>query len=51
MMGIVGSAVLGMRATLAGAQTVDVQEKPPLYRFGKAESQIQKSRRLDRSID
>ena len=33
MMGIAGSAVLGMSATLAGAQTVEVKEKPPLYRY------------------
>ena len=26
-------AVLGMTATLAGAQTVDMKEKPPLYRY------------------
>ena len=33
MMGIAGSAVLGMSATLAGAQTVEVKENPPLYRY------------------
>jgi hypothetical protein len=31
MMGVAGLAVLGMTATLAGAQTVEVKEKPPLY--------------------
>jgi hypothetical protein len=33
MMGVAGLAVLGMTATLAGAQTVGVKEKPPLYRY------------------
>jgi hypothetical protein len=33
MMGVAGLAVLGMTATLAGAQTVVVKEKPPLYRY------------------
>jgi hypothetical protein len=33
MMGVAGLAVLGMTATLAGAQTVKVKEKPPLYRY------------------
>jgi hypothetical protein len=33
MMGVTGLAVLGMTATLAGAQTVEVKEKPPLYRY------------------
>ena len=32
-MGVAGLAVLGMTATLAGAQTVKVKEKPPLYRY------------------
>ena len=32
-MGVAGLAVLGMSATLAGAQTVEVKEKPPLYRY------------------
>jgi hypothetical protein len=31
-MGVAGLAVLGMSATLAGAQTVEVKEKRPLYR-------------------
>ena len=30
---IAGLAVLGMTATLAGAQTDKVKEKPPLYRY------------------
>jgi hypothetical protein len=33
MMGVAGLAVLGMTATLAGAQTVEVKEKPSLYRY------------------
>jgi hypothetical protein len=33
MMGVAGLAVLGMTATLAGAQTVEVKEKAPLYRY------------------
>jgi hypothetical protein len=33
MVGVAGMAVLGMTATLAGAQTVEVKEKPPLYRY------------------
>ena len=33
MMGVAGLAVLGMTATLAGAQTLEVKEKPPLYRY------------------
>ena len=33
MMGVAGLAVLGMTATLAGAQTDEVKEKPPLYRY------------------
>ena len=32
MMGVAGLAVLGMTATLAGAQTDAVKEKPRLYR-------------------
>ena len=32
-MGVAGLAVLGMTATLAGAQTVEVKEKPSLYRY------------------
>jgi len=32
-MGVAGLAVLGITATLAGAQTVEVKEKPPLYRY------------------
>ena len=32
-MGVAGLTVLGMTATLAGAQTVEVKEKPPLYRY------------------
>jgi len=32
-MGVAGLAVLGVAATLAGAQTVEVKEKPPLYRY------------------
>lgn len=32
-MGVAGLAVLGMTATLAGAQTVEVKEKLPLYRY------------------
>jgi len=32
-MRVAGLAVLGMTATLAGAQTVEVKEKPPLYRY------------------
>ena len=32
-MGVAGLAVLGMTATLAGAQTVEMKEKPPLYRY------------------
>jgi len=32
-MGVAGLAVLGMAATLAGAQTVEVKENPPLYRY------------------
>ena len=30
IMGVAGLAVLGMTATLAGAQTVEVKAKPPL---------------------
>jgi hypothetical protein len=33
MVGVAGLAVLGLSATLAGAQTVEVNEKPPLYRY------------------
>jgi hypothetical protein len=33
MVAVAGIAVLGMTATLAGAQTVEVKEKPPLYRY------------------
>ena len=33
MVGVAGLAVLGMTATLAGAQTVEVKGKPPLYRY------------------
>ena len=33
MAGVAGLAVLGMTATFAGAQTVEVKEKPPLYRY------------------
>ena len=33
MVDVAGLAVLGMTATLAGAQTVEVKEKPPLYRY------------------
>ena len=33
MIGVAGLAVLGMTATLAGAQTVEVKEKPPLYKY------------------
>ena len=33
MMGVAGLAVLGMTARLAGAQTVEVKEKPPLYKL------------------
>ena len=33
MVGVAGLAVLGMSATLAGEQTVEVKEKPPLYRY------------------
>jgi hypothetical protein len=33
MMGVAGLALLGMTATLAGAQTDEVKEKPRLYRF------------------
>jgi hypothetical protein len=33
MMGVAGLAVLGMTGTLAGAQTVEVKGKPPLYRY------------------
>jgi hypothetical protein len=33
MMGVAGLAVLGMTATLAGAETNEVKEKPPLYRY------------------
>jgi len=33
MVAVAGMAVLGMTATLAGAQTVEVKEKPPLYRY------------------
>jgi hypothetical protein len=33
MMGVAGLAVLGMTATLAGAQTDAVKEKPRLYRY------------------
>ena len=33
MMGVAGLAVLGMTARLAGAQTVEVKEKPPLYKY------------------
>jgi hypothetical protein len=32
-MGVAGLAVLGMAATLAGAQNVEVKENPPLYRY------------------
>jgi hypothetical protein len=31
MVGVAGLAVLGMTATLAGAQTDEVKEKPRLY--------------------
>src|SRR5215470_3739952 len=31
--GIAGLAVLGMTATLAGPQTAEVKEKPPLYKY------------------
>jgi len=33
MMSVAGLAVLGMTTTVAGAQTVAVKEKPPLYRY------------------
>jgi hypothetical protein len=33
MVGVASLAVLGMTATLAGAQTVEVKEKPRLYRY------------------
>jgi hypothetical protein len=33
MMGVAGLALLGMTVTPAGAQTVEVKEKPPLYRY------------------
>jgi hypothetical protein len=33
MASVAGLAVLGMAATLAGAQTVEVKERPPLYRY------------------
>jgi hypothetical protein len=33
MVGVAGLAVLGMTATLAGVQTDEVKEKPPLYRY------------------
>ena len=33
MIGVAGLAVLGMSATPAGEQTVEVKEKPPLYRY------------------
>ena len=33
MMGVAALAVLGMTVTLAAAQTVEVKEKPPLYRY------------------
>ena len=33
MMGVAGLAVLGMTTTLAGSQTDEVKEKPPLYRY------------------
>jgi hypothetical protein len=33
MMGVAGLAVLGTTAMLAGAQTLEVKEKPPLYRY------------------
>jgi hypothetical protein len=33
MLGVAGLAMLGMSATLAGAQPVEVKEKPPLYRY------------------
>jgi hypothetical protein len=33
MVVVAGLAVLGMTATLAGAQTVEVKKKPPLYRY------------------
>ena len=33
MMGVAGLTVLGMTATLAGAQTVEVKDKPALYRY------------------
>ena len=37
MMSVAGLAVLGMTATLAGPQTVEVKEKPPLYSGAKQE--------------
>ena len=33
MIGVAGLALLGMTAKLAGAQTVEVTQKPPLYRY------------------
>ena len=33
MVGVAGLVVLGMTATLAGAQTGEVKEKPRLYRY------------------
>ena len=33
MVGVAGLTVLGMTATLAGAQTDEAKEKPPLYRY------------------
>ena len=33
MVDVAGLAVLGMTATLAGAQTVEMKEKAPLYRY------------------
>jgi hypothetical protein len=33
MMGVAGLAVLGMTAKLAGVQTVEARQKPPLYRY------------------
>ena len=33
MTGVAGLAVLGMTATLASAQTIEVKEKPALYRY------------------
>jgi hypothetical protein len=33
MMGVAGLAALGMTATLAAAQAIEVKEKPPLYKY------------------